>query len=97
MWRPYGVENYPRRLELAPSFTKDEFIFVYQDVRGRYQSDGKFQEMTPARDKKNSANDVDESSDAYDTIAWLLKNVPNNNGKAGIYGVSYPDGPLRRR
>jgi putative CocE/NonD family hydrolase len=87
---PYGVENYPRRLGPAPSFTKDEFIFVYQDVRGRYQSDGTFQEMTPAKDKKNSAKDVDESSDAYDTIEWLLKNVPNNNGKAGIYGVSYP-------
>jgi uncharacterized protein len=88
--RPYGVDNYPRRLGPAPSFTKDGFIFVNQDVRGRYQSDGTFQEMTPQKDKKSSPKDVDESSDTYDTIDWLLKNIPYNNGKAGIYGISYP-------
>jgi uncharacterized protein len=88
--RPYGVDNYPKRLGPAPSFIKDGFIFVNQDVRGRYQSDGTFQEMTPHKDRKNSPKDVDESSDTYDTIEWLLKNVPNNNGKAGIYGISYP-------
>lgn len=87
---PYGADNYPRRLGPAPSFAKDGFIFVNQDVRGRYQSDGMFQEMTPAKDKKSSAKDVDESSDTYDTIEWLLKNVADNNGKAGIYGISYP-------
>jgi hypothetical protein len=87
---PYGEDNYPRRLGPAPSFTKDGFIFVYQDVRGRYQSDGTFQEMTPHKDKKTSPQDVDESSDTYDTIEWLLKNIPNNNSKAGIYGISYP-------
>jgi uncharacterized protein len=88
--RPYGVDNYPRRLGPAPSFTKDGFIFVNQDVRGRYQSDGTFQEMTPQKDKKSSPKDVDESSDTYDTIEWLLKNISYNNGKAGIYGISYP-------
>jgi uncharacterized protein len=87
---PYGTDNYPRRLGPATSFSKDGFIFVNQDVRGRYQSDGTFQEMTPAKDKKASPQDVDESSDTYDTIEWLLKNVPHNNGKAGIYGISYP-------
>jgi putative CocE/NonD family hydrolase len=87
---PYGEDNYPRRLGPAPSFSKDGFIFVNQDVRGRYQSDGTFLEMTPHQEKKASARDVDESSDTYDTIAWLLKNIPNNNGKAGIYGISYP-------
>jgi uncharacterized protein len=87
---PYGVDNYPKRLGPAPSLTKDGFIFVNQDVRGRYQSDGTFQMMTPHKDKKSSPKDVDESSDTYDTIEWLLKNVPNNNGKAGIYGISYP-------
>ncbi|MGA2812845.1 MAG: CocE/NonD family hydrolase, partial [Candidatus Acidiferrum sp.] len=87
---PYGEDNYPRRLGPAPSFTQDGFIFVYQDVRGRYQSDGTFQEMTPHKDKKASPQDVDESSDTYDTIEWLLKNIPHNNGKAGIYGISYP-------
>jgi putative CocE/NonD family hydrolase len=88
--RPYGADNYPRRLGPAPSFTKDGFIFVNQDVRGRYQSDGTFLEMTPHKDKKSSPKDVDESSDTYDTIEWLLKNIPYNNGNAGIYGISYP-------
>jgi uncharacterized protein len=87
---PYGEDNYPKRLGPAPSFSRDGFIFVYQDVRGRYQSDGTFQEMTPEIDVKKSPKDVDESTDTYDTIDWLLKNIPNNNRKAGIYGISYP-------
>jgi putative CocE/NonD family hydrolase len=87
---PYGMDEYPKRLGPAPIFMKDEFIFVYQDVRGRFQSEGTFIEMTPHKDAKKSVKDVDESTDAYDTIDWLLKNVPNNNGKAGIYGISYP-------
>jgi putative CocE/NonD family hydrolase len=87
---PYGADNYPKHLGPAPSFVADEFIFVYQDVRGRFQSDGTFAEMTPHKDHKKDAKDVDESTDTYDTIDWLLKNVPNNNGKAGIYGISYP-------
>ena len=87
---PYGADDYPKDLGPAPSFVKDGFIFVYQDVRGRYQSEGTFVEMTPHKDVKRSAKDVDESTDTYDTIDWLLKNVPNNNGKAGIYGISYP-------
>jgi putative CocE/NonD family hydrolase len=86
---PYGSDSYPKRLGPAPGFTKDGFIFVYQDVRGRYQSDGAFIEMTPHKDKKRP-EDVDESTDTYDTIEWLVKNVPNNNGKAGLYGISYP-------
>jgi len=87
---PYGTDDYPKRLGPAPIFVKDGFIFVYQDVRGRFQSEGKFVEMTPHKDVKQSAKDVDESTDTYDTIDWLLRNVPNNNGKAGIYGISYP-------
>ena len=87
---PYGTDNYPKRLGPAPSFVADGFIFVYQDVRGRYQSEGAFIEMTPHKDLKKGPKDVDESTDTYDTIDWLLKNVPNNNGKAGIYGISYP-------
>ena len=88
--RPYGTDNYPRRLGPAPVFTKDGFIFVNQDVRGRFQSDGTFQEMTPQKASHATPKDVDESTDTYDTIDWLLKNVPHNNGKAGIYGISYP-------
>ena len=87
---PYGTDNYPKRLGPAASFLADGFIFVYQDVRGRFQSDGTFIEVTPHKDVKNGTKDVDESTDTYDTIEWLLKNVPNNNGKAGIYGISYP-------
>ncbi len=87
---PYGENNY--RSELGPSaeFEKEEYIFVYQDVRGKFMSEGTFVEMRPYIENKKSKNDVDESSDAYDTIDWLIKHVPHNNGKAGIYGISYP-------
>jgi putative CocE/NonD family hydrolase len=87
---PYGADQYYKHLGPAPSFSADGFIFVYQDVRGRLQSDGQFLEMTPHKDAKKEKTDVDESTDTYDTIEWLLKNIPNNNGKAGLYGISYP-------
>ena len=74
----------------APDFDKAGYIFVFQDVRGRYMSEGTFVEMRPHIDNKKSNQDVDDSSDLYDTIDWLLKNVPNNNGNAGIWGISYP-------
>src|SRR5580693_7676142 len=74
----------------SPDFDKAGYIFVMQDVRGRYMSEGTFVEMRPHIDNKKSNKDVDDSSDLYDTIDWLLKNVPNNNGKAGIWGISYP-------
>ena len=63
---------------------------MYQDVRGRTMSEGQFVEMRPHIDQKHGNTDVDESSDTYDTIEWLLKHVPNNNGKVGIWGISYP-------
>jgi len=73
---------------------RDGYIFVYQDVRGRYQSEGEFDNMTPnvpGNDKKNKAETAtDESSDTYDTIEWLLKKLKNDNGKVGIFGISYP-------
>jgi uncharacterized protein len=87
---PYGEGSYPRRLGPSHLFPAERYIFVYQDVRGRYMSGGKFEEMTPAIDNKRSKKDVDESSDAYDTIDWLLKNIAHNNGKVGLYGISYP-------
>src|SRR5579863_2169269 len=68
---PYGVDHYPKRLGPSPVFVRDGFIFVQQDVRGRYMSEGTFVEVTPHKDKK-SAKDVDESTDTYDTIEWLL-------------------------
>ncbi len=63
---------------------------MYQDVRGRWMSEGEFVEMRPHIDNKKSPQDVDDASDTYDTIEFLLKNVPNNNGKVGIWGISYP-------
>jgi uncharacterized protein len=87
---PYGVDTYAKTLGPAPEFQKAGYIFVFQDVRGRYMSEGTFVEMRPHIDVKKSNKDVDDSSDLYDTIDWLLKNVPNNNGRAGIWGISYP-------
>jgi uncharacterized protein len=87
---PYGVDRYRKRLGPSSEFDKAGYIFVFQDVRGRYMSEGTFVEMRPHIDNKKSKRDVDDSSDLYDTIEWLLKNVPDNNGKAGIWGISYP-------
>ena len=89
---PYGPDEYPEHL--GPSkhsfeFEKDEFLFVFQDVRGKYKSDGAFTVMRPHRPGKRG-KDTDESSDTYDTIDWLLKNVPGNNGRVGMIGTSYP-------
>src|SRR6185295_18998351 len=67
-----------------------KYIFVTQDVRGRYMSEGNFEEMTPHESIKKTKNDTDESSDTFDTIDWLLKNIKNNNGNVGTYGISYP-------
>ena len=87
---PYGVDQYKKNLGPSDEFEKAGYIFVYQDVRGRYLSEGKFIEMHPHIDDKKSPQDVDDSSDMYDTLEYLLKHVPNNNGKAGIWGISYP-------
>jgi len=87
---PYGEENFPPYLSPNPALQEEGYIFVFQDVRGRYKSEGKFKEMTPFIPNKQSTSQVDESSDAYDTIEWLLKNISGNNGKVGLTGVSYP-------
>ncbi|MBO0931397.1 CocE/NonD family hydrolase [Fibrella aquatilis] len=126
---PYGETTYPKRGP-GPSaeLSREKYIFVYQDVRGRYMSEGNFEEMTPhisgiirsdkglskkelrkkyaRRNTWNEPTDssktsgwirnlspvgpIDESTDTYDTVEWLLKNVPNNNGRVGITGISYP-------
>ena len=87
---PYGEDRYPAHLGPSEDFEKSGYIFVYQDVRGRWMSEGHFVEMHPHIDAKKSPQDVDDASDTYDTIEFLLKNVPNNNGKVGIWGISYP-------
>ncbi len=82
---PYGETKYPKRGPGPSSeLSEGKYIFVFQDVRGRYMSEGQFQEMTP------HVSIMNESTDTYDTVEWLLKNVPNNNGRVGIMGISYP-------
>lgn len=87
---PYGVSDRPMpdKNTYVKDMAVDGYIFVYQDIRGRYKSEGQFEMQRFTRDKKNEKA-IDESTDTYDTIDWLLKNIPNNNGKAGMYGVSY--------
>jgi putative CocE/NonD family hydrolase len=87
---PYGEDQYPKNLGPSPEFEKSGYIFVYQDVRGRWMSEGDFLEMRPHIDNKKGQQDVDDASDTYDTIEFLLKHVQNNNGKVGIWGISYP-------
>jgi putative CocE/NonD family hydrolase len=87
---PYGEDKYPARLGPSELFVKAGYIFVNQDVRGRFASEGEFTQVTPHLPSKTKPADVDESSDTYDTIDWLLKNIPNHNGRVGMAGISYP-------
>ena len=87
---PYGDTAYASRIGPNPTLMHEKYIFVYQDVRGRYMSEGHNLEVTPYITNKKNKKDVDESSDTYDTVDWLLKNIKNNNGRVGIYGISYP-------
>jgi putative CocE/NonD family hydrolase len=90
---PYGTDNYPSSLGPSDELGKDGFVFAYQDVRGAMMSEGKFINVRPVISQgtaKNKTSDVDESTDAYDTIDWLVRNVPNNNGCVGMWGISYP-------
>jgi len=73
----------------TPNSSKDGYIFVFQDIRGRYKSEGTFVMSRAMVDHKNPKL-VDESTDTYDTIAWLIKNIPNNTGRVGVFGISYP-------
>jgi len=90
--RPYGEENYPTSLGPSGYLMREGYIFVYQDVRGRWMSEGDFDNMRPHVKGNNPKKkvDIDESSDTFDTIEWLLKNVNNSNGKVGQWGISYP-------
>jgi putative CocE/NonD family hydrolase len=86
---PYGVDAYPENLGPSEPAAKEGFIFAYQDVRGRFMSDGVFEDVRPYNPKKGP-KDVDEASDAFDTIDWLVKHAPWNSGKVGMWGISYP-------
>jgi len=87
---PYGEGFFPDAMGPSDVLTKDLFIFVLQDVRGAYMSEGQFVNMTPHLDEKLGPRDIDESTDAYDSIEWLLANVENHNGRVGMWGISYP-------
>ncbi|HMP17058.1 MAG TPA: CocE/NonD family hydrolase, partial [Gemmatales bacterium] len=87
---PYGVDKCKTRLGPSPLFDKEGYIFVFQDVRGRWMSEGEFINMRPHNPQKKSKSDIDEASDTYDTIDWLIRNIPGHNGKVGQWGISYP-------
>jgi len=87
---PYGPGAFKEVLGPSQRFGTEGFIFVYQDVRGQRMSEGTFIDLTPALPHTGARSRVDESTDCFDTVAWLLKHVPGNNGKAGQWGISYP-------
>jgi len=86
---PYGIDAYPASLGPSEAAAREKFVFAYQDVRGRMMSEGTFVDVRPVLPKKGP-KDVDETTDAWDTVDWLVKNVPHNNGKVGTWGISYP-------
>ena len=88
---PYGedkFDNFWRSYEMA--YFKSGYIMVVQDVRGRWMSEGQFVDVRPFIPNKKSKTDIDESSDTYDTIDWLIHNLKSNNGNVGVFGISYP-------
>ncbi|MEW6212095.1 MAG: CocE/NonD family hydrolase, partial [Acidobacteriota bacterium] len=87
---PYGVDNYRAQLGPSEQFDREGFIYVFQDARGRYMSEGEFQQVRPHIPNKRGPQDIDESTDTYDTIEWLLRNIPNHNGRVGMTGISQP-------
>jgi len=89
---PYGIDNAVGALDGSYKELADEgYIFAFQDIRGRFKSEGQFVMQRPARSAAQRRNPkaIDEATDAYDTIDWLVKNVPQNNGRVGMLGVSY--------
>jgi len=87
---PYGKDDYKTMVGPSELFQNEQYIFVYQDVRGKFMSEGEYVNVRPHKAKKTGTADIDESSDTYDTIEWLLKSVANNNGRVGMWGISYP-------
>ena len=86
---PYGWSRAKTVIETSfEDLARERYLFVFQDIRGRYQSEGQFLMQRPLRDR-SKPQDVDEGTDTYDTIDWLLKNVPGHNGRAGLFGISY--------
>lgn len=87
---PYGPDEYRSRIpDSYMHLVEEGYIFVIQDVRGKYMSEGEYMDIRPFKPEKAEA-EADDNSDTYDTIDWLVENVENNNGKVGIFGISYP-------
>ena len=88
---PYGEKNWKSFWDgFSKYYLREGYIMVYQDVRGRWMSEGEFMDVRPFNPNKTKNTDVDEASDTYDAIDWLVKNIPNNNGNVGVGGISYP-------
>jgi uncharacterized protein len=85
-----GPDRYNSYFQLYSRFTREGYIMVFQDVRGKFMSEGTFEDVRPIMVDKKSNKDIDESTDTWDTVDWLIKNVKNNNGNVGIFGISYP-------
>lgn len=88
---PYGTENWRAFWDThLKYYMREGYIIVFQDVRGRWMSEGNFEDVRPFKKNKTATGEIDEASDAYDAIDWLVKNLPNNNGRVGVMGISYP-------
>ena len=88
---PYGQDFSPRLWTTYwKNYIRENYILVVQDVRGRWMSEGEYMDVRPYHANKKTKKDIDEASDTYDAIDWLVKNVPNNNGNVGVFGISYP-------
>ncbi|WP_102796048.1 CocE/NonD family hydrolase [Bowmanella denitrificans] len=87
---PYGASSYKTALGPSEIFEKEGFIFVFQDVRGKFMSEGEYVNMRPQNAYQKGGKAADDATDTYDSIDWLVKNLPNNNGKVGMWGTSYP-------
>ena len=88
---PYGEDKFaPWWYSFRFAYVKENYILVTQDVRGRYMSEGEFMDVRPFNKNKKTNKDIDEASDTYDAIDWMVKNIPNNNGNVGVVGTSYP-------
>lgn len=88
---PYGTARWKKFWNsYTMVYLREGYIMVTQDVRGRWMSEGEFVDIRPFDPNKKGKNDIDEASDTYDAIDWLIKNIPGNSGKAGVYGISYP-------
>lgn len=89
--KPYGGDKFaPYWNSYKMAYLKEGYIMVVQDVRGRWMSEGEFTDVRPFIPIKKTTRDTDEASDTYDAVDWLVRNIPHNNGKVGVFGISYP-------